>query len=130
MRDIVLRLGKNEDGPRIGELVGLNFEVDWSDIEPWWVVAEIDGKVVGAVQVCPAKPVARVEMLAIDPELNHRARSEVVMRLRDQWEATARMGGAVALAGAIESEMQSFFDVAVHRGYRNTGDAFVMMKRV
>ena len=46
---VIVRMAKNEDGPRVGELVCASgfkqdgWEIDWNDIEPWWFVVELGG---------------------------------------------------------------------------------------
>ena len=49
MRDFVIRAAKNEEGLIVEKLVkeGTNFQdydgwdIDWTDIEPYWLVAEV-----------------------------------------------------------------------------------------
>jgi hypothetical protein len=131
-----VRLAKNADGPRIGALLSASgfksdgWDIDWSDIEPWWLVAEIDGVVEAAVQVCPSKPIARVEMLCVNPELSQIDRGRTMSLLSAQWEEFVRMSGASGLAGVIPNELDSYFSVAKHRGYVTVAEGHVMMKRV
>ena len=48
--DVTIRLALNEDGPAVGVLVeqlldGVDLgEVDWSEVNPNWLVAEVDGR--------------------------------------------------------------------------------------
>ena len=133
---VTVRLAKNEDGPRISELlamVGLKTEgwdIDWNDIEPWWIVAELDGVVKGAVQICPSKPIARVEFLAVDPEMNEMDRGRVISNLERQWKATVKISGAGGFAGMIPYEYDSYLNVARRRGYVSIGEGHHMVKRV
>ena len=52
---IDVRLAQNEDGIAIAALIkemgfaGIQ-DLDWSDIYPYWLVAEMDGEIVGAVE--------------------------------------------------------------------------------
>ncbi|GAG11018.1 unnamed protein product, partial [marine sediment metagenome] len=107
-----------------------DWEINWNDIEPWWLAAEIDGVVEGAVQVCPAKPIARVEMLAINPELSHKDRGRVVLKLDSQWREFVRQSGASGLAGVIPDELYGYLRVAKRRGYVSVAEGHVMMGRV
>lgn len=45
----MIRLAQNEDGDRLKELLKdqIIYDMDWSDIYPYWLVAKKDGKVVG-----------------------------------------------------------------------------------
>ena len=58
---IEIGLASNEDGDGIHRLVLTSgFEIpglDWHDIYPHWLVAEIEGKIVGCLQVCLGKPI-------------------------------------------------------------------------
>ena len=86
-----VRLAQNEDGEAIKRLVQTGPEafapegvdLDWTDIYPFWIVAEQGDRIVGALQVIPARPVGRVEMLSVDPELPDRERARVVRLFLD-----------------------------------------------
>ncbi len=75
-----VRLAINADGPRIGEMHGPN-KLDWSKVEPYWLVAELDNEIVGALQMQHGLPVGRLEELTIDAELNPRQRAMVWRQL-------------------------------------------------
>ena len=134
--EILIRWAKNDDGPRIGELVradGFNqdgWDIDWSDIEPWWMAAEIDGVLVAAVQLCPSKPIARVENLALDAGLSHATRGRVCLALESQWRGYFKMCGITGISGLISDDMDSWFNVAQRHGYVEVADGHLVMGRI
>ena len=77
-----VRLAQDDDGPRIGELArasGVGVEgIDWASVHPFWLLAERDGAVIGAIQIILAKPIGWLEMLSLDPELGHRSQAQAV----------------------------------------------------
>lgn len=77
-RTHTLRFAANADGPAIAALMdSCGYDaagLDWSDIEPFWIVSEEAGIVIGCAQICPSKPMGRVDMVGVDWMLGaHRA---------------------------------------------------------
>ncbi len=57
-------------------------DLDWSTTEPQgWLVAEVDGEVLGAVQVYPMIPVGCIEHLVVNESLSPRKRFNIVAHL-------------------------------------------------
>ena len=56
-------------------------DCDWSDLRPFWLVAEKQGRIVGTLQTIYAQPVSRIEFLAVDPGLRKIDRAWVVKEL-------------------------------------------------
>ena len=130
----MIRMATNADGPTIGRLAQENgFDVeglDWSDIEPYWLVAENGHGVVGAIQVAPGKPCGRLEMLAIDPKLEGFERGRVVKALLDQGYATLAVGGAQFALGLIPFELKSYKRVLKKRAAVVVASGNLMAKRL
>jgi hypothetical protein len=55
--------------------------LQWDRIAPYWLVAEIGGEIVGALQTCPSRPIGRLEMLSLDRDLTHGAKALTVKAL-------------------------------------------------
>jgi N-acetylglutamate synthase-like GNAT family acetyltransferase len=91
-------IASNAQGEAIGQLVrdaGFEVEdVEWSDIAPYWLVAVQDGEVVGCIQVAPAKPFGRLEMLAVSAELTDYLKSKAARMLLISGTSTLRAGGS------------------------------------
>ncbi len=66
------RLARANDGPAIGKLMNEagDYGVDWSTVDPsnWWIVAERDGDVVGAVQVIMSRPYGYIGEIIVRPD--------------------------------------------------------------
>ena len=90
---IQLRLAHPDEGPKLKALMtafGYNYLdlMDFSELTPDWVFAEHEGELVGSIQVILSKPVGQVQGLAVDPNLTHRRRAQVVKVLMDQTSVT------------------------------------------
>ena len=120
MSEIEVRLASNEDGDDIHGLLhssGVLIEgLDWSDIYPHWLVAEIARKIVGCFQVVLGKPIGFIEFLATDKSLSHRERANVVKVLFDQALAALTAYGAQMVSGTIPFEMKAYKRVVKRRG--------------
>lgn len=119
-RDVEVRLAKDADGPAIGRLVvAAGFAVatlDWSKVYPYWLVAERDGRVAGCIQVCMGLPIARLELMATDPELSKRMRARVVKSLLIHGLAMLKQQGAEIAAGVVPGELKDYQKILLHRG--------------
>ena len=113
-----------EDGEQIRGLVrqtGMDLadlDIDWSDIYPYWVVAEQDDLIVGAMQVSPGKPVGRMEMMCIELELGHRTRGEIVKKLIEHGEQVLKAHGCRVNASMVAFADKGFKRAMQKRGYR------------
>lgn len=101
----IIRRATDADGVAISELmfsVGYNPRgIDWSDIADYWLVAEIDSKVVGAIQICYGKPMGRLDLTGISPELSPHRGSRVYRDLVLAAMLTLREFGAQTVNGYI-----------------------------
>ncbi len=137
---IHVRMAKNEDGPEVEDLVlrggGFgNFEdwrINWSDIEPYWLLAEERGDPtpLGVIQFLAGKPIARLEMLSIDPNLPLRTRAMVAKELVHAGQLMARLHGSECLSGHIPHEMKGYQKVAERRGWVPLADGLMNYKRI
>ena len=73
--NITVRLASNYEGDLIRELVyqnGFDLDwIDWNDIYPFWLVALMEENIVGCIQVCLSRPIGRIELLSINPDITH-----------------------------------------------------------
>lgn len=132
--DVRIRLADDEDGPRIRELLGkagftLEF-VEFRDLRPYWLVALYDGEIVGCLQYCRSKPIARAELLGIEPELSPTLRSLVVRDLWSAVAATARLDGAQAISAHVPFELKAYQRKMKHRGWVRTSSGNLMLWRL
>ena len=134
MTEINVRLAQNEDGDTIHDLLhadGLRLEgLDWSDIYPHWLVAEMGVGIVGCIQVLLGKPVGFIEFMATAKALSHRERAGVAQALYDQSLASLKTYGAQMIAGTISFEMKAWKRVVKRRGGVVLASGNVLIKRV
>lgn len=106
----MIRLAQNEDGERIEELASkqVGAGLDWSEIYPYWLVYEKDGKIMGCLNIAPSKPVGRLDLLAIDDSLSPHARSKAVRSLIIQGIATLKAGGSTACLSVVPFKLRSY----------------------
>lgn len=75
----VIRMARDEDGPSIGKLFRsahhADYGVDWTrpGVSGWWIVAERDGEVRGAIQVVVSKPIGHIGEIVVHPDEQGRA---------------------------------------------------------
>jgi len=129
-----IRVAKNSDGNAIYQLVTDNgFSVDgldWNDIEPYWLVCEHEGDIVGTIQVAPSKPIGRLEMLSVDKTLSHTLRAIVVVQLLIYGSSTLKAGGSQMASGLIPFEEKSYKKILKKHGCVSLGIGNLMAKRL
>ena len=129
-----IRLATNADGPEIGELVeagGFRVDgIDWSDIEPYWLVAENGAGIIGCLQVLPGKPIGRIEFLVVDEGLSHRERALVSKALGIQGYATLKMAGSQAASNLVNFKDKGFKRILKRRGARVMASGNMFLKRL
>lgn len=130
-----VRLGVNEESNHIRGLVAATQAdiegLDWSDIYPYWLVAETDGNIVGCLNVSLSKPIGRLDLLAIDKSLRPHARGRVVRALILQGIATLKQAGSNATMSIVPFELRSYKRILKkHFGAVVAGQGNVMIKRL
>lgn len=116
---IIVGLATNEEGPAIQRLIeesGFKEDLDWNDIEPYWLIALHEDKIIGAIQVCPGKPIGRLEMLTTENNLSGTQRAQVVARLLEQGIKTLKIHGSQMAAGLIDFKLKSYKRLIKRRG--------------
>lgn len=131
----VVRPARPEDGPAIGKLFrdadAPDLALDWSapGIADWWLVAERDGVVVGALQLVAAQPigyigeviVARSEMA---PQLAPAARA-----LYDVAETLLRASGCQRVAATLRGRAGWTRLVTRYTGMREHTEPVVLVSK-
>jgi len=136
-RTVDVRMAKNDDGPAIKRIVDAigafqfaNFELDWSDIEPGWLVGEHGGRIIAAIQVLPGKPIGRIECLLVDPELGLMMRAVATRTMTDHAIAAIHMHGAQAVSSLIPSWLPSYMNISLRNGWRELDEGSIVMRRL
>jgi len=130
------RLARNDEGEIVKALVetaGFTFpdwDIDWSEIHPHWLMAEYQGKPVGAIQICYGKPVGRLEMLGIDPSIPKPLRAAVVFHIITFGCLTLYEYGAQAVSGMIPFSMPGYKKFAKKHGAVVIDSGNIVLRRV
>ena len=130
---IHVRVARNRDGASIAALswqVDAQLDANWAQIEPYWLVAENDAGICGAVQLCPGLPVGRLEMLYTDQHITKRQRARVVRALLLAGAAQLKRMGAQYVAGHVAYGRRSFRDILYRRGARPVSDGTIYLRRI
>ena len=128
-----VRLAKNADGKRIQQLVEDNgFPswdfLDWTDIEPYWLVAE-DKDIIGCVQTVLAKPVGRLEYIAVERTLSHMQKARALKMLIKQASLTLSLSGVNVVGGTVGFDNKGLKKIYKRRGAVTVMQGNVMMAR-
>ena len=134
--EITVRLAENVEGPIVGYLLLLNgfvfedWEIDWSDIHPYWLAALVEDRIEGVIQVCPSKPVGWLEYLAVHPRHGKRMKARLTQDLIAMGRAFLKAQGSQGASGVIPEDMPSYRAVAEKRGWRSISTGDVMFARL
>ena len=127
-----IRIATNEDGPRIGELAafsGFAIEgIDWSRVHPFWLAAERDKIIIGALQIILSCPIGWLEMLSVDPELSHIQRAKTTKALVNAGLLSLKRFGAQVAMWSVPFELKSYKKILKKRGAVVTSSGNVMAK--
>lgn len=131
---IKIRMASNEDGPRIGELAWRNgFQltgITWDDVYPYWLVAEREGQLLGALQVCPGRPVGRLEILCLEDNLEHREKAITARQLLIAGTLTLRQNGSQAATSLVPFKMKGYKRLIKNRGGQVTDSGNMILFRL
>jgi hypothetical protein len=120
--DVKVRLAQNSEAHLVAKLVSEIFHMeDWElkfeSVFPYWLVAEIAGEIVGAVNLRISIPISSVEMLTIDPKLTWKQRATVGCLLIDSAAAIVASSGSEAVSSMIPDSMPDYLKVVKSEGY-------------
>ena len=113
-RVVTIRFAVAGEGPILHSLCRASGKweiegLDWTfDPYPYWLVAELNGGIVGCVQVVPSVPFAFLEFLSIMPHLSHRDKAIVARNLSLQGKKNCRLMGAQFVATNIQPGLDSW----------------------
>ena len=134
MNPVTVRMAKNEEGDTIKgfafEVGFVDKDIDWSNIEPYWLVAEMEGMVIGTIQVCPSRPIGRLEVLYVIPEVKNELRRIAVTMLMMTGIQTLRENGAQLVGGLVDLENKSFEKFLETRGASTALTGKLMIWRI
>jgi len=85
------------------------------------LIAKVDDKAIGCVQIAISKPVGRVEMLGIRSDITNTTRAKVVKMLLLVARQTLLKAGVLYASAMIPFELKSYKKLLKRRGGRNFG---------
>ena len=108
--NIQIRMAKAKDEPRLADLVDFTGlpPVNWEGAHPNWIVAEVDGEIVGTIQIALARPVGHAEFLNVDLGLTGRERFWVSLKLSKAAEYALKSTGSDFLTAVVRFENKGF----------------------
>jgi hypothetical protein len=115
-----VRIASDDDGPEIGRLAyeqGFAVEgIDFSHVHPYWLVAEIEGKIVGALQLCTGLPIGWLEMLFLDPKLSKPDRIRTFKALVERGLFALEAFGSQVAMWSVPHELGTYKKILKKRG--------------
>jgi len=136
MKDLRIRLAEKEDALKVKALItavnpdGRFEDVDFSDLHPYWLLAENGRGAIGCIQMCPGRPIGRMEMLAVHDGLTHQQRAHVVKRLTDIAMVALKQQGSQYASGVVPFTAKSWKKVIKRRGGEVVSSGNLMMRRL
>jgi N-acetylglutamate synthase-like GNAT family acetyltransferase len=110
--NVTTRLAMDTDAPAIKALLSQTHEtdesIDFSHIAPFWLVAEIEGKIVGCIQTLPSRPFGGLENLHLSGALSRLRKAKVAEKLLLDGCAILRYHGASHVIGFVSDSLAEY----------------------
>lgn len=118
--DVSIRLAQSADADVLKQFaleIGMtDVDLDWTDIYPYWLIAEFDEAPIGMIQVCPSKPIGRLEMLYVKPDTPFGARKVATAMLMVSGVEVLKGYGAQYVSGVVSFKNKRFKEWLKRRG--------------
>jgi len=110
--------GDAEDMVRLMKDAGFDIMpgLDWTDVYPFWLVAKIDERIVGCIQIVPTKPYGYLEFLSAESGLDHQIRARVLKKLAEQALAYLQLYGTQVAAFMVPFELKGYKRILRRKG--------------
>lgn len=134
LRDKVdIDLAQNDEGDDIAAVLLANdveFEADWSTVFPHWLVATVEGRIVGCCQILVSKPIGYIEFLFVHPETPFKLRAIALRKLLLGGISTLHRAGCQYVGGAVDTKNKKFANVLADLKFFRAGSADLLVKRL
>lgn len=132
---IQIRLAVDEAGPLIAEVLkenNIEFPgADWdSGISPHWVIACEADKVIGCVQIIPAKPFGWLEFLYTSKSAPYKSRVIAFRKLGEHGLALLKLAGCSCALGTVEPGNKGFLAILKKYNAIHVADVALMARRL
>lgn len=91
---------------------------DWSKVAPFWYVADLQGWIIGAVQVCVGRPMSRIELLSVHQDLSRTKQAKVAKSLLARAVLALQVDGSSMACGVITGQENGFVRIVERCGAR------------
>ena len=85
-------------------------------MHPFWLVAERDKIIIGALQIILSCPIGWLEMLSVDPGLSHIRRARTTKALVNSGLLSLKRFGAQVAMWSVPFELKSYKKILKKRG--------------
>jgi hypothetical protein len=132
---IEVRIANNDEGKFIADLcknmgfLGLD-DLNWHNIYPHWLVAEMEGSIVGALEVLVGRPIGRAEFLCVSQELNQIEKARISQMLLINAMATLKLSGAETMMCIIPFSNKQLKRMVKNRGGTVCASGNMLTKRI
>lgn len=135
MDKVTVRLAENSEGATVKKLLEVQHgaqepSLRWDSINPYWLVAELRGEIVGVIQTRPSRPMGSLEGLATARHLSEVERGRVVRELAMSGMAVLLGHGASQVQMFIPFELRAYKRVLKKRGAVVLGQGNLLAKRI
>lgn len=120
LRRPTIALADDTDAAAIRELAVAQYpylaDCDWSHVAGWWLVAVLDDRIRGCIQLAGCLPIGRLEYLCLDGALNQTDRGRIAHRL--MYTAMGMLGqmGCSMVQGIIGYDVEGWAETCTRRG--------------
>lgn len=120
-RGIKVRLAIDEEGQAVGDFARhCGFDpatpLDWSNVYPYWIIAEREGEWLGLVNMAHSRPIGRLEIMCLDPDLSPPDKGITVRQLFLAGRILLRQSGSTVAASMVGFDLKSFKKACKKRG--------------
>jgi hypothetical protein len=105
-------------------------DIDWETSFPYWLVARVDEKIVGCLQVVPSRPMGYAEFLALDETLEPVLKARVFKAIESQAKAVMQLGGSSLMGFMITFPFKNYKRLLKRRGYGVVASGNILATRI
>lgn len=131
---VKVRIATNEDGAHIEAIFKANnvsFPVaNWETVSANWLVATVDGDLIGCLMVAFSKPIGLLEFLLMKPQARFKLRAIAMQKLAFAGASSLTQYGCSYLSCVVVASNKPFMDVLKKYNFAAAASAVVMVKRL
>lgn len=90
-------------------------DLDWSEVYPFWALADLKGEIAGAIQICAGKPIGHLEFLLLD-NLSQLDRARVTKALLLNGLQSLKNMGSQVVTGMVPHQEKTYKKMIKNRG--------------